>query len=90
MRFVRIASFRILVFSIASAGIATAPAFAESNFAQTKLKAFVTAMMAVDELMQKWTPRIRNAGKEEVHGDFAVVIRRHDLMTTLCGSTMST
>ncbi len=65
MRFVRIASFRILVLSIASAGIATAPAFAESNLAQTKLEAFVTAVTAVDELVQKWTPRIRSAGKGE-------------------------
>ncbi len=63
MRFVRIASFRILVLGVTLAGIATAPASAESNFAQTKLEAFVIAAMAVEELVQKWTPRIRSAGK---------------------------
>ena len=56
MRFVRIASFRILVLGVALAGIATAPASAGSNFAQTKLEAFVTAVMVVDELVLKWTP----------------------------------
>ncbi len=65
MRFVRIASFRILVLGVALAGIATAPASAGSNFAQTKLEAFVTAVMVVDELVLKWTPRIRSAGKGE-------------------------
>lgn len=65
MRFVRIASFRILVLGVALAGIATAPASAGSNFAQTKLEAFVTAAMVMDELVQKWTPRIRSAGKGE-------------------------
>ena len=65
MRFVRIASFRILVLGVALAGIATAPASAESTFAQTKLDAFVTAAMVVEELVQKWTPRIRSAGKGE-------------------------
>ena len=64
MRFVRIASFRILVLGVALAGIATAPASAGSNFAQTKLEAFVTAVMVVVELVQKWTPRIRGAGSE--------------------------
>ncbi len=65
MRFVRIASFRILVLGVALAGITTAPASAESNFAQTKLEAFVTAVMTVEELVQKLTPRIRSAGKGE-------------------------
>ncbi len=65
MRFVRNASFRILVLGVALAGIATAPASAGTNFAQSKLEAFVTAVMAVDELVQKWTPRIRGAGKGE-------------------------
>ncbi len=65
MRFVRNASFRILVLGVALAGIAAAPASAESNFAQTKLEAFVTAVMVVEELVQKWTPRIRSAGKGE-------------------------
>ncbi len=65
MRFVRIASFQILVLGVALAGIATAPVSAESNFAQTKLEAFVTAAMAVNELVQKWKPRIRSAGKGE-------------------------
>ena len=65
MRFVRIGSFRILVLGVALYGITTAPASARSNFAQTKLEAFVTAAMVVDELVQKWTPRIRSAGKGE-------------------------
>ena len=63
MRFVRIASFRILVLGVALASIATAPASAESNFAQTKLEAFVTAAMLMNELVWKWAPRIRSAGK---------------------------
>ena len=65
MRFDLIAPFRILVLGVALCSITTAPAFAESNFARTKLEAFVTAVTAVDEQMQKWTPRIRNAGKGE-------------------------
>ncbi len=65
MRFAPIAPFRILVLCLALCGITTAPASAESNFARTKLEAFVTAVMAVDELVQKWTPRIRSAGKGE-------------------------
>ena len=65
MRFVRIAPFRILVLGVALAGIVTAPASARSNFAQTKLEAFVTAAMAVDEMVRKWTPRMRSAGKGE-------------------------
>ncbi len=65
MKFVCIASFRILVLGVALASIATPPASAGSNFAQTKLEAFVTAVMAVDELVQKWTPRIRGAEKGE-------------------------
>ncbi len=65
MRFDLIAPFRILVLGVALCGITTAPASAESNFARTKLEAFVTAVMAVDELVQKWTPRIRSAGKGE-------------------------
>ncbi len=63
MRFVRNASFRILVLGVALAGIAAAPASAESNFAQTKLEAFVTAAMLMNELVWKWAPRIRSAGK---------------------------
>ena len=63
MRFDLIAPFRILVLGVALCGITTAPVFAESNFAQTKLEAFVTAAMAVNELVLKWTPRIRSAGK---------------------------
>ena len=65
MRFDLIAPFRILVLGVALCGITTAPVFAESNFAQTKLEAFVTAAMAVTELVQKWKPRIRSAGKGE-------------------------
>ncbi len=49
MRFVRIASFRILVLGVALVGIATA--------------AFVTAATAMNELLRKWTLRIRSAGK---------------------------
>ena len=63
MRLIRIASFRILVLGVVLAGIATAPAFAESTFAQTKLDAFVTAAMAMNEVVRKWRPRIRNAGE---------------------------
>ncbi len=89
MRFVRNASFRILVLGIALAGIATAPASAESNFAQTKLKAFVTAVMVVDELVLKWTPRIRSAGKveegaklrAEAEAEFHAAIERTDGIT---------
>ncbi len=65
MRLIRIASFRILVLGVVLAGIATPPASAGSNFAQTKLEAFVTAVLVVDELVLKWTPRIRSAGKGE-------------------------
>ncbi len=64
MKLVRIASFRILVLGIALAGIATAPTSAQSTFSQTKLDAFVTAAKAVNEVVRKWTPRIRSAGKE--------------------------
>ncbi len=89
MRFVRIASFRILVLGVALAGIATAPASAGSNFAQTKLEAFVTAAMVVDELVQKWTPRIRSAGKgeegaklrAEAEAEMHAVIERTDGVT---------
>ena len=63
MSLIRIASFRILVLGVVLAGIATAPAFAESTFAQTKLDAFVTAAMAMNEVVRKWRPRIRNAGE---------------------------
>ncbi len=63
MRFDLIAPFRILVLGVALCGITTAPVFAESTFSQTKLEAFVTAAMAVNELVRKWTPRIRSAEK---------------------------
>ena len=65
MKFVRFALYRILVLGVALAGIATAPASAASNFAQTKLEAFVTAAMTMNELVQKWTPRIRSARNGE-------------------------
>ena len=89
MRFVRIASFRILVLGVALAGIAIAPAFAESNFAQTKLEAFVTAAKLMNELVWKWAPRIRSAGKgaegaklrAEVDAELIATIERTDGIT---------
>jgi len=89
MRFVRNASFRILVLGVALAGIATAPASAELKFTQTKLEAFVTAVMVVEELVQKLNPRIRSAGKgeegaklrAEAEAEFSAAIERTDGIT---------
>ena len=41
------------------------PALAESDYKESKLEAFVTAVVKVDRLIDSWTPRIRAAESRE-------------------------
>ncbi len=64
-------------------------ALPESNFAQKKLEAFVTAAKLMNELVWKWAPRIRSAGKgtegakvrAEIDAELIATIERTDGIT---------
>lgn len=44
---------------------AFASAQAENEFAEAKLKAFITAAVVVDQLVQRWVPEINGADSQE-------------------------
>lgn len=60
-----IKSVRTLVLAVGLTAAAIASASAESKFEQAKLEAFVTAAVAVEQLVRQWTPRIQKAESPE-------------------------
>ncbi len=52
------------VLALVAASI-TGPAAAQTAYSDAKLQAFVTAALAVDDLVKTWAPRIDSAGSQE-------------------------
>lgn len=47
------------------AGALSGPVAAQATYTDQKLEAFVTAALAVDDLVKTWAPRIDSAGSQE-------------------------
>lgn len=51
--------------ALALIAAAIVPAQAQADYGQAKLDSFVTAAVAVNDLIDKWTPRIQGAESEQ-------------------------
>lgn len=58
-------SMKVVALAAALSLSMIAPVTAQATYSDVKLKAFVTAAMAVDALINEWGPRIRDAESQE-------------------------
>ena len=60
-----LSTLRVLTLSIAFAAVAVASPRSEERFAAAKLESFIEAAVAVNAVVERWTPRIRSADSEQ-------------------------
>lgn len=80
---------RAIIVALSLVVMAGGAAYAQTQYDEAKLESFVTAALAVNQLVEQWAPRIQNAQseaeaadlREQANGELVAAIEQTDGIT---------